>query len=226
MDIVQLGRTDEQINCDILAAQSALNGDISEEQKNKINHEISTFQTELNANHIVAAWLAAAQSVGELQDIKLSSLYIATESRKDSVNLLLLQAKKDSPRATEKQIEALRTKATAMVNKKYDSGGETRDVTINKKIYIFTDTIFFNFASKESNNFEGFGVVKQSDYNIVGAGVVGHEEYHVRFGALERPAYREELRILRKFTPEAIGNTQFIESEKINKAAKGRVKYP
>jgi hypothetical protein len=42
----------------------------------------------------------------------------------------------------------------------------------------------------------------RGEYNMVGAAVVGHENYHKTFGDSEGPAYKEELRILQKFNPD------------------------
>jgi hypothetical protein len=196
-----LGRPVAQINKDIAAIDKKLKGDLSAEERQKLEGQRNTLQTELNANKIVGAWLTALHSVGEAKDLKLSDLKVSTDPRADFTEMY--KAKGYSEAQINKAFENLYKPMT----------GAT---VLEGQIYILTTGL----AYRNAGGFElpGFGKIPASDLNIYGASIIGHERYHKLFGPAEPPAYKEGLRILMKFSPNVIVNKQWIDALKTSTA--------
>lgn len=122
----------------------------------------------------------------------MSDIVLSTDSKNDYVKLQLDRTKKDFPKATKAQIEKLRPQAVAQANAFFSNNPYGYEA--DGSIYLPSETYIFNPT---------VGVVPETEYNIIGVGILGHENYHTKNGRDEPPAYKEELRLLNKFNPDA-----------------------
>jgi hypothetical protein len=207
-DIIQLGRSEDKINKDIDEIKQKLKGGLSEKERGKLEGRLNVLQQELDANKIVGAWLDTLHSVGEATSLKLSDLQVSTDPRGDFYALYEKQG------YTKKQAE----QALQEVLKPGTDG-----TVLFGKIYILTTGP--GYTNADGFTLPKYGEVPASDMNIYGAAVIGHERYHQQFGRPEPPAYKESLRILMKFKPDAIVNKQWMEAQKAYAAGKAVVPY-
>ncbi|MET0649343.1 MAG: RHS repeat-associated core domain-containing protein [Pyrinomonadaceae bacterium] len=218
MDVIRLGRSVDAINQDIASVQSKLKGDLSGDAKQALEKQLALLQTELKANEIIGAWLAAGQAVGELKDVKLSDLSIMTSPKEDMTNLYntMNQQLPQKSQSTSEQIQALISPAL---------GAGVQAVTVKGEIYIYADN-GRAYSIAGGGRHPVFGDITPKDVSNFGASIIGHERHHKLRGAAEPPAFAEGLRILLKFTPDMIDNKQWMEAIRTDTAKKAGVPYP